>query len=55
MPHDKINEDTAKCPMSLGEVDLFESGAQNFWYDSYKILHKESPVHKIPGEGMPKK
>ena len=51
MPHDKVNEDTAKCPMSLDEVDLFEPGAQNFWYDSYKILHKESPVHKIPGEG----
>ena len=51
MPHDKVNEDTAKCPMTLDEVDLFEPGAQNFWYDSYKILHKESPVHKIPGEG----
>ena len=51
MPHDKVNEDTAKCPMSLDEVDLFEPGAQNFWYDSYKILHKESPVHRIPGEG----
>ena len=51
MPHDKLNEDTAKCPMSLDEVDLFEPGAQNFWYESYKILHRESPVHKIPGEG----
>ena len=51
MPHDKVNKDTAKCPMSLDEVDLFEPGAQNFWYDSYKILHRESPVHKIPGEG----
>ena len=38
MPHDKLNKDTAKCPMSSDEVDLFEPGAQNFWYDSYKAL-----------------
>ena len=41
----------AKCPMSLDEVDLFAPGAQKHWYDSYKILHKEAPVHRIPGEG----
>ena len=51
MPHDKINTDKAKCPVSLDDVDLFEDGAQNFWYESYEILHKESPVHRIPGEG----
>ena len=49
MPHDKINTDKAKCPVSLDDVDLFEDGAQNFWYESYEILHKESPVHRIPG------
>ena len=51
MPHDKISTDKAKCPVSLEDVDLFEDGAQNFWYESYEILHKESPVHRIPGEG----
>ena len=51
MPHDKISSDKAKCPVSLDDVDLFEDGAQNFWYESYEILHKESPVHRIPGEG----
>jgi hypothetical protein len=54
MPHDKLTKDTAKCPMSLEEVDLFEPGAQNYWYESYKILHSESPVHRIPGEGTTK-
>ena len=54
MPHDKVHKDTAKCPITLNEVDLFEPGAQKFWYDSYDILHKESPVHKIPGEGTTK-
>ena len=54
MPHDKISEDTAKCPMTLEEVDLFEPGAQKYWYESYEILHAESPVHRIPGEGTTK-
>ena len=54
MPHDKVHKDTAKCPLTLNEVDLFEPGAQKFWYDSYDILHKESPVHRIPGEGTTK-
>ena len=43
--------DNAKCPMSLDEVNLFAPGAQKYWYESYKILHSESPVHRIPGEG----
>ena len=54
MPHDKVDEETAKCPMALNDIDLFEPGAQKFWYESYEILHKESPVHKIPGEGTTK-
>ena len=40
-----------KCPMSLEEVDLFGPGAQEHWYDAYEILHREAPVHRIPGEG----
>ena len=43
--------DNAKCPMSLDEVNLFAPGAQKYWYESYEILHKDSPVHCIPGEG----
>mgnify|MGYP001156805286 FL=1 len=54
MPHDKVDEETAECPMALNDIDLFEPGAQKFWYESYEILHKESPVHKIPGEGTTK-
>lgn len=40
-----------KCPVSLDDVDLFGPGAQEHWYEAYDILHKESPVHRIPGEG----
>jgi cytochrome P450 len=41
----------AKCPMKLDEVDLFAPGAQEHWYAAYKILHEQSPVQKLPGEG----
>lgn len=41
-----------KCPMSLEEVDLFSPGAQEHWYEAYKILHREAPVLRIPGEGL---
>jgi cytochrome P450 len=40
-----------KCPVSLDEVDLFSPGAQEYWFDAYKILHAESPILRIPGEG----
>ena len=40
-----------KCPLSLEEVDLFAPGAQEHWYEAYEILHREAPVHRIPGEG----
>ena len=40
------------CPMHLGDVDLFSTGAQEHWYEAYDILHNESPVHCIPGEGF---
>ncbi len=41
-----------RCPMSLDDVDLFSPGAQEHWYEAYDILHAESPVHRIPGEGF---
>ena len=41
----------AQCPVNLEEVDLFEPGAQEHWGEAYKILHAESPVQRIPGEG----
>ena len=47
----KFEDGEAKCPMSLDEVDLFAPGAQEYWYEAYDILHSESPVHRIPGEG----
>ena len=44
-------EEITECPVNLDDVDLFSPGAQEFWFDSYKILHDEAPVHRIPGEG----
>ncbi len=44
-------EKPAKCPMKLDEVDLFAPGAQEHWYAAYEILHAQSPVQKLPGEG----
>ena len=44
-------KDSARCPMHLEEVDLFEAGAQEHWFEAYKILHDEAPVHRIPGGG----
>ena len=40
------------CPMDIGDVDLFAPGAQEHWYESYDLLHADSPVHKIPGQGF---
>jgi cytochrome P450 len=40
-----------KCPVTLADVDLFSPGAQEHWYEAYAILHREAPVHRIPGEG----
>ncbi len=44
-------EQVTGCPVNLDDVDLFSPGAQEYWFDSYKILHDEAPVHRIPGEG----
>ena len=41
-----------KCPVDLSTVDLFGEGAQEHWYEAYEILHRESPVLKIPGGGL---
>ena len=41
----------AACPMSVGEVDLFAPGAQEHWYDSYKLLQADEPVLRLPGQG----
>ena len=40
-----------ECPRHLGDVDLFSAGAQEHWYEAYEILHRDSPVHRLPGEG----
>ena len=41
-----------RCPVGLSDVDLFGAGAQEHWYEAYSILHRESPVHRLPGEGL---
>ena len=40
------------CPVTgdLG-IDLFEPGAQEHWFESYKILHEQAPISRIPGAG----
>ena len=43
---------TMACPHTLEDVDLFSPGAQEHWYEAYPILHREAPVHIIPGEGF---
>ena len=44
--------DSRQCPRHLGDVDLFAAGAQEHWYDAYPILHRDAPVHRLPGEGL---
>lgn len=41
-----------KCPVHLGDVDLFGQGAQEHWYEAYEILHREEPVYRIEGGGL---
>ena len=41
----------AKCPVHVNDVDLFAPGAQAHWFDAYRILHQDAPVHRLPGEG----
>jgi cytochrome P450 len=49
-PNHELSE--MRCPAALEDVDLFGAGAQEHWYEAYEILHRESPVLRIPGEGM---
>jgi len=42
----------APCPHCVEDIDLFAPGAQAHWYDAYALLHRDSPVHKLPGEGL---
>jgi cytochrome P450 len=44
-------QNAMKCPVALEDVDLFSPGAQEHWYEAYPILHAQSPVHRLPGEG----
>jgi cytochrome P450 len=41
-----------RCPVNLDDVDLFSPGAQEHWYEAYDILHRQAPVHRLPGEGF---
>jgi cytochrome P450 len=49
-PNHQLSE--MNCPVSLEDVDLFGTGAQEHWYEAYEILHRECPVRIIPGEGL---
>jgi cytochrome P450 len=41
-----------KCPVHVDDVDLFGEGSQEHWYEAYPILHAESPVTRLEGEGL---
>jgi len=47
----ELTDSQAKCPMSVAEVDLFASGAQEYWFEAYRLLQKDAPVLRIPGGG----
>ena len=40
------------CPVTLADVDLFGTGAQEHWYEAYEILHRDAPVLRIEGGGL---
>ena len=40
------------CPHAVGDVDLFGPGAAEHWYEGYAILHDQSPVVRLPGQGL---
>ena len=42
----------ATCPVAANiGADLFTPGAQERWFESYKVLHEEAPISRIPGAG----
>ena len=49
-PPDATN--AAACPIAaeIG-AELFAPGAQERWFESYKLLHHEAPIARIPGMG----
>ena len=50
----QVNQAKAKCPMSVAEVDLFAPGAQEYWFEAYRLLQDKAPVFRIPdGAGRP--
>ena len=52
MPETPGQSSGLTCPRDIEDVDLFAEGAQEHWYDVYPILHREAPVHRLPGEGL---
>ncbi|GAB5452833.1 MAG: hypothetical protein Hals2KO_31610 [Halioglobus sp.] len=40
------------CPARAEDVDLFGPGCQEHWYQAYPLLHAESPVQVLHGEGI---
>lgn len=45
-------ENPARCPASLQDVDLFAPGGQEHWYEAYRILHEDAPILVLEGEGL---
>ncbi len=41
-----------RVPSDLDTVDLFGDGAQEHWYETYEILHRDAPVLRIEGGGL---
>ena len=54
MPHDKVDEETAKCPMALDDIDLFEPGAQSFGMTHMKYYIKNLLFIRYPAKGTTK-
>lgn len=53
-PSETARNEASGCPVHAGDVDLFERGAQEHWFEAYKILQDEAPVQRIPdGGGKP--
>ena len=40
------------CPVAADiGAELFAPGSQEDWFESYKVLHGEAPIARIPGKG----
>ncbi len=40
------------CPARAEDVDLFGPGCQEHWYQAYPLMHADSPVQVLRGEGV---